>query len=188
MELEQLKQPNKYIEYIKNNKYNLYFVIAIVILLFMIIVMIVVTINHKNTSPINKNSSPNQSSPTLSNETPSSTAVPITTPNPTEAAVIENQIQPQITPAASYTYSNIKKFGDNWATMIVSSPSVEDGGLIVQKIDGSWKIVEGPGTFFPPALLQSIDAPQELIDSFNPSEAPSSEISPSGTQNSNDIQ
>jgi hypothetical protein len=190
MEEEQLNQPNKYLTYLKNNKYNLYFVIALFILFSMIIAMIALTINHKNTSSSNTpvNANPTQADSQLS---PSSSYVaptingPIITPDPTQEAVIENQTQPQITPAVPFTYTHVVEFGNNWATAALKNPDIIGGPIIMKKINGSWKIVAGPGTYFPAQLLQSIGAPQELIDSFNPS---SVSVSPSPTPMPGDVQ
>ncbi|HSX08824.1 MAG TPA: hypothetical protein VLF93_01600 [Candidatus Saccharimonadales bacterium] len=179
----QLPQPNKYIEFFKNNKRNLYIIGAICLIFILSFGMIFLTINLKSSSPTNTTSSNNQTSnPTISTSiSPSQISVQITTPNPTEAATIQNQVQPQVTPAVAYTYSEFKKFGDNWATVVVTNPDITGGGIIMKKVNGTWKIIEGPGSFFPPDLLQSIGAPQQLIDSFNP------QVSPSGSD-SNDIQ
>jgi cytoskeletal protein RodZ len=172
-------QSNQTFQTLLKSKYMMAILAAIVLLLAIIFSIVFMNAKSSNntttptptqsnqaTYPSNSVSNPATSqSPSVGNEI-------ITTPNPTEAVTIENQVQPQVTPAINFTYSNMKKFGDNWATAVVSNPSVEGGGLIMQKVNGAWKIVEGPGTFFPPSLLQSDGAPQALIDSFNPSTSP----------------
>lgn len=174
---------NKYLEYIKNNKYNVYFIVALAILISLIIAMIAITVNttKKGTSSV-------------TNPTPQAIVSPIpslviiTTPDPTQTAEIENQTNPQITPnvAASYTVSTITKYGNNWAYMIITNPDVGNGAVIVKKVNGRWKVVLGPGSYFTPDQLNSIGAPQQLIDSLNVSPQPS--LSPSQSSNSSNIQ
>jgi hypothetical protein len=185
MEIEQQNQlnDNKYIEFIKKYKYNVYFIGAIVILFSMIIVMIALIANSstKKSSNPTKNTSQKvfQSPSSVINISPSSSTISIMTPNPTQAAVIENQTQPQITPYVTvpYTVSNITQYGDNWATMNITNPDIGGGAVIVQKVNGTWKVVLGPGSSFSPDQLQPLGAPQALINSFNTS--PSSSLSPS---------
>jgi len=186
MDLEQPKQQNKYIEYIKNNKYTLYFTAAIAGLLILIIIMIIIITSSSSNKKSLSNITPIQQTPisnssqipsSINNVSPTENTISVTTPNPTEAAAIESQTQPQITPAASYDYSDIKEFGDNWATADITNQQVGGGAIILQKINGSWKVIAGPGTFFPPSYLQSLNLPQAVINSFG-----SSSISPSISQ------
>ncbi|HVA96116.1 MAG TPA: hypothetical protein VND99_00525 [Candidatus Acidoferrales bacterium] len=195
-----LIQLNKYIEYIKNNKYNAYFIGAITILLILIISMITIIASSnssKKTSTV-PSISPAQGisqypstdfvSPSISQISPSDSSIPITTPNPTEAAVIENQTKQQIAPnvAVPYTVSGITKYGDNWANMSITNQDVGSAGVIVKKVNGEWKVVMGPGSFFSADQLQSIGAPQALINNDTSSPSPSELPSPSSV--SNDIQ
>jgi hypothetical protein len=177
MDLEQQKQPNKYIEYIKANKYNVYFAGAIVLLLIVIIgmIMLIMRPNSKKSSIITTTKiSPTQIHSQISPTTvaPSSESQPINkfviTPDPTQAAVIETQTQPQITPGGvPFTYTDINIIDNNWATANISNQSVGGGAIILQKVNGSWKVIAGPGTLFPPDYLQSLGVPQDVIDSFN---------------------
>jgi hypothetical protein len=174
MEEDQPKQPNKYIEYIKNNKYNVYFIVAIAILLVLIISMIAITVNStKKGSSITQAPTPTQasisSSPSSNSISPSISNITITTPNPTEAAVIDNQTQPQITPnvGAPYTVSAIKQYGENWALMKITNPDVGAGYVIVKKVNGVWKVMLGPGTSFSQQELQNIGAPSEILNDAN---------------------
>ena len=169
--------------YIKTNKYNLFFVGAIAILIIIIIAMITVTISFNKNKP-SKGNSPTQTvsqSPGAISGSPDQ-QVPITTANPTQAAIIENQTQPQITPnvAVPYTVSEIKKFGNEWAVMNITNADVGNGLVIVKLINGAWKVVLGPGSYFPQDQLQSIGAPQTLIDNLYPQTSPSV-VSPSPT-------
>lgn len=173
MEDNQEKPSNKYITYIKNNKYNVYFIVAIAVLISMIVAMITITFTHSNTK-YSANPSPTQiplpTTSSLSNS-PSPETPSITTPDPTQAAIIGDQTAPQISPnvAVPYTIQNIKIFSDNWATMQINNPTVGNGLVIVKKINGSWKVEAGPGSYFPMQQLQSIGAPQTLINSMYPS-------------------
>lgn len=168
------KQPNKYLMYIKANKYNVYFTAAISILLFMIIVMIAITVNHKNTTQTNSITNTNQPqtiSPTLvyTNKTPSPTTIQITTPDPTQAAIINSQTQPQITPAIAvpYTVSAIRQYGESWVLMKITNPDVGVAYVIVENINGMWNLKLGPGTHFDSQDLQNIGAPQEILNDAN---------------------
>jgi hypothetical protein len=189
MEEEHPNQQNKYLEYLVRNKYNVYFIGAITILFILIISMITIialskTAKKSSTVP---NQSPIQPSPsqevsqtpstTFVSHSPSPSSIPITTPNPTEAAVIEDQTKQQILSNSNvpYTVTNTTLYGDNWGTMAITSQSIGGEGVIIQKVNGKWNVVEGPGTFFPPALLESINAPQALIDSFYPPISPTPE-------------
>ena len=180
MEEELPKQPNKYITFIKTNKYNLYFVGAIIVILILIIGMLVlVTKSSHSNQAVNKSPNPTTSQTNIvspsSDISPSSTTVSFITPNPSQAAIIENQTQPQITPnvAVSYTVSQIKEFGDDWAVMVINNPSVGHAIVIIQKVNNSWKVILGPGSFFTSQQLQSVGAPQSLINSFIPTTSPS---------------
>jgi hypothetical protein len=176
---------SKYIEYIKNNKYNVYSIGAIAILFIIIISMITIILSgnlakKKSSTPSQNSTQSNSNSPSsIVSNSPSFPPLSIITPEPTEAALIENQTQPQISPkvVAPYTVSEITKYGDNWATMNITNPDVGGGAVIVQKVNGTWTVVLGPGSFFSADSLQSIGAPQQLINSFttsSPSTAPSS--------------
>ena len=177
MEEEQLKQPNKYIEYIKRNKYNIYFVGAIAILLILIIAIIILIASNSSTEKTSAvpTKAPTQGaaqasiSPSTINVSPSASSISITTPNPTEAAVIDNQTQPQITPnvGAPYTVSAIKQYGENWALMKITNPDVGAGYVIVKKVNGVWKVMLGSGTSFSQQELQNIGAPSEILNDAN---------------------
>lgn len=191
--MEEVKNTfNKYIEYIKANRNNFYIIGAIVLLFLLssgLIALIAGRSKTPSTNPSTVNTNPSQSasqlSPSTTNPQPTLDG-PIVTPAPTEAAMIENQTQPQITPnvAVPYTVANITKYGNTWATMQITNPDVGNGGLILQKVNGIWKVVLGPGSYFTPDQLQSLGAPQELIDSFN--QSPST--SPSPSSSSTDVQ
>jgi len=196
----QQKQPNKYIEYIRNNKYNVYFTAAIAALLILIISMIIIvtsTSSNKNTSsntvktPTSSIQQSNSQNPqSINTVSPSITTVSITTPNPTESATIDTQTQPQISPnvAVTYTVSNITKYGNDWGIMTINNPTTGNGTVIIKNVNGSWKVVAGPGTYFPQQQLISIGAPQQLINHFTNPPAPSTNISPSPTPVPGDLQ
>lgn len=164
-----IKEPNKIITFIKNNRYNLSIGAAIFVLLLMIFLLFTILSNSQ------KNKNVNIPTPTIAqagSELPSpaenTPTIMITTPDPTQAAIIENQTAPQITPnvAVPYTVSNITQYGDSWGIMTINNPSVGNGVVIVKKVNDQWQVVLGPGTFFPQDQLQSIGAPQELINHF----------------------
>ena len=192
MEDTQQRQLNNYLTWIKNNKYSVYSIIGIAILFFLIIAMFIFTLNvtKKNSSPISKTTPQvNVSSvPSAVSTSPSVSIITIITPEPTQAAIIETQTQPQITPnvAVPYTVSDITQYGDNWATMNITNPGVGSAKVIIQKVNGTWKVVLGPGSFFSPNQLQSSGAPEELINSFTdePSETISTSPSPSSSPGS----
>jgi len=167
---------NKYLLFIKGNKYNMYFIAAISVMIVLIISIITIIFSNNSAkksaavSPTNsaQGSFKTPSPSSILNISPSTPPLSITTPNPPEAAAIGNQTQPQITPtvAASYTVSNITKYGNTWAVMTINNPAVGEASVIIEKINNSWKVVMGPGTYFPQEDLQSIGAPQELINNY----------------------
>lgn len=177
MEEDKPKLISKYLTYIKNNKYNMYFIIAIAILIFMIVAIISITFNHssKNSSLTSISTKTPSSTETTISSTPPSTTESITTPNPTQATVIESQIQPQITQTVTvpYTVSAITEYNKNWGVMSLNNPNSNIGGVIIKNINGTWKVVAGPGSFFPIQQLQSLGAPQSMINNFYPSISPS---------------
>lgn len=189
--MEEVQQQNKFTiikEYFKNNKYNVYFTVAIGFLLIMIVALIAVIATRSNTNrptqvtqiePTSSSVSVSPSYATISQE-PSAAQLPIMTPAPAQASLIENQVQPQIQQrvTGSYTVTNITQYGDNWGTMNISNTDAGGAGVVIQKVNNTWTVVAGPGSLFPPDLLQSVGAPQELIDNFTVS-GPSSSPSPS---------
>jgi len=172
----------KYLAYIKNNKNNVYVIAAIMVIILLttgLIALIAINSNKNSSGPTpTPSQAAFQISPSTNNPAPTLDG-PIITPEPTETAIIENQTQPQITPnvAAPYTVSNITKYGNTWATMNITNPNVGSGAVIVKKVNNVWTVVMGPGSFFSRDDLQSLGAPQELIDSFITS--PSVSVSPS---------
>ena len=176
--MEENQYIQKVIAFIKNNKYNVYFISAIAAIVFLIIIVGSLMFNYssKKNQPNNISTVSQIPSQNTVSQTISPTVI-VMTPNPTQAAVIENQTQEQIAPQVSvpYTVSNIINYGDNWAIIGITNPSAGGAVAIAKKVDGSWKIVLGPGSFFSTQQLQSLGAPQELINSFMP---PSSAVSP----------
>ena len=63
--------------------------------------------------------------------------------------------------------------GTNWATADLNNPNVQAGAIIMEKVNGVWKVIAGPGTFFPPDYVQSLGIPQSVIDSLQVSNSPS---------------
>lgn len=169
-----LKKPyllTKFLSYIKINKYNLSFASAIAIIIFMIIAMIAFVNRQADNKKTTRRS--NSQITKAAYQTPSvtstSSSIGMTTPEPTEATTIENETQPQITPlvAVSYTVSSIVKFGDTWGIMRITNSTVGGAAVIIKKENGVWKVIAGPGSVFPTDQLQSLGAPQELINSIN---------------------
>ena len=177
MEEEQLKQPNKYIEYIRTNKYNMYFVAAIIVLLVLIVSIVTIIAMSYSTkkAPIAPTNTPTQEAspvPLLSPTTsvlPSTSSAYITTPDPSQAAAMENQVQPQISAnvGAPYTVSAIKQYGENWAIMKITNPDVGSANVIVKRVNGTWTVMLGPGTHFDQQDLQNIGAPSEILNDAN---------------------
>lgn len=182
---------NKIVIFLKTNKYNAFFIVAIVLLLFMLVGMIAFiaspTNKSKNNNTQNNN---NKTTNTSAQETvPTPENLSITTPNPTEAANIENQVQPQITPlvAVPYTVTSITKYGNTWGSMTLDNPNANIGAVIIKNINGKWKIVAGPGTYFPQKLLQSEGIPTQVLGGYS-APSPSISLSPSPTDVPDDIQ
>lgn len=182
-----IKQPNKLINYIKINRYNVAIAAAIAVLLLMIILLFIILANsQKNKKPNVPTPTPSRTGSTLPSPISNTPTIVITTPDPTQAAIIENQTAPQITPhvAVQYTVSDITQYGDNWGIMTITNPSVGNGVVIVKKVNNQWQVVLGPGSFFPEQQLQTIGAPQALIDHFTT--PPTIAVSPSPV--TNDVQ
>lgn len=174
---------NRYWTYIKSNKYNLYFIGAIALLLFAIIFLITFMTHSSDRNIVTEPTTiPNQSQ-TISqvpstvpvSAAPSQATETVITPDPTQAENIKDQTQQQISQsvAVPYTISNITLYGNNWSLITITNDSVGGGGVIAKKENGQWVVVLGPGTFFPKQQLESIGAPQSLIDNFYPTTSPS---------------
>src|SRR5258708_890352 len=176
-----------YFSSLRSNKYNLFFLGAITLMLIMITTMIVLVAHQSHSSPPKIPASITTApSSEVTNES-SSSPIQITTPDPTQAALIDTQTQPQITPnvAIPYTVSAINQFGSEWAVMTITNPRADPAQVIVKKESGTWQVILGPGTQFDTQALQQVGAPQELIDSLNASQEVQTSPSPSTTQSNN---
>lgn len=179
--MDALKQKIKsIIEYIKTNRYSVYFLGAIALLIILIIALItaIFGVNKNKTSTSKLSPAPSSQEVSVSpggNGSGSGQNVPILTPNPTQTTTIENQTQAQILQksAVPYTVSNITLYGDNWGVMNITNPDVGGAGVIIKKVDGNWTVVMGPGSLFPTEMLQSIGAPQTMIDTLTSQASPS---------------
>lgn len=190
MEEELPQQSNKYIEYFKSHKYNIYALGAILILVILSTILLIATISSgsrkKTITPVQVQPTEGVSAAPSSIPSIVSPSVQVNsqeiTPNPTQATVIENQLQPQINTSTpvNYTITSITQFGNNWAKVSINNSSVGGGGVIAKNENGTWKVVYGPASLFPTQILQSIGAPQSLIESFSSSEStsPSPSLSP----------
>lgn len=191
-----IEPTNKYLALIRNNKYNFFFIGAIVILIIIIVLILILTLttsqksttsngtnkqNHPTISVL-PSSAPSQvisqaPSPvvSISPASPSQAEKAITTPDPTQAAEIKSQLQSQIGKniAVPYSIANITLYGSNWSLLTITTTSAGGGGVIAEKQNGQWTVVLGPGTFFPKQQLESIGAPQSLINNFYPTTSPS---------------
>lgn len=63
---------------------------------------------------------------------------------------------------------NHKALGD-WAIALVYSTAedIDAGVVVLQKTNGSWKLVYGPATDYDPQELEGMGMPKELIDQMN---------------------
>lgn len=89
-----------------------------------------------------------------------------------EAEIIEEAVKPQldklIDPQVHYTISEIKTYEKNtWAVMEINNPDAGLAVVIVKKEKGKWIIVDGPGTYLDPQLLQEEGVPQSVIIDAN---------------------
>ncbi len=188
MEEQQQNQPNKYITFLKKYRYNAYFIGAIALLFILIIGMIVLIASSSDKksaiTPSSKNTQPSSDGSVSTSPSSLPVNLPIITPDPTQATVIQNQVAPQITPnvGVSYTVPSITLYGNDWAVMVIANPNTDNARVILKKENGAWKAIMGPGTAFSPEDLQSIGAPQQLIENLT-----QPAISPSSSE-SNDIQ
>ena len=90
--------------------------------------------------------------------------------NSSQIATIASQIKPQIAPyvgVSSYNVDKIKIYGNGWAIMRISNPSTDQANVIIEYINGRWKAIAGPTTYFPVSRLQSLHVPQVVIDDAN---------------------
>ena len=159
-------QLNKLRENLKQNPKMAFYIVGIVVL-FIIIVLIVVM----NTSAPRQTIS--QAPKTHITNTP--TGFPTGMIEPTKAAIsqartdIISQTQAQLQQSIQiqYTVPHIKEYGDNWAIMEVANPTTDTAHVIVEKVNGTWKVMLGPGTYFTADQLQAIGAPQNLTLEVN---------------------
>jgi hypothetical protein len=177
--MEAPQPENKYTKYITGlkNKISKAYVfgplIGLLILIIGMLLFILFVSGKKTVKPVT-------STPVQYGKNPAvlPTSLPvsnITTPMPSQAAAIISQTQPQITPfvAASYTVSkiNIDKSG-LWAVVMITNPNVGTAAVIEKKENGQWKVVLGPGTYFPQQEIQSAGVPQSLMNSYYSNQQP----------------
>lgn len=168
---------NQSFQTLLKSKYMMAILAAIVLL--MAIIFSIVFMNANSTSNSTTAPSPTSSGQTTSpsnsvsnpvtSRTPSIGNIVVTTPEPTQAALIENQTQPQISPniAVPYTVAKINQYGSDWAIMEITNPDTDPANVVVKKENGIWKVILGPGTHFDIQDLQKVGAPQELINDAN---------------------
>jgi hypothetical protein len=165
MDEEYLLQPQKntFLTYFQKNKYMFFFGgVALLLLCIIFVIAIVANTNIKKPTikPANK--------PTPSTTTsivPTSQAGSFTR----EQTDIETQTKPQLDQKITvpYTISVVKPYGDSWAMIEVTNPDTDPANVVVEKKDGTWQVMLGPGTNFDESQLQAIGAPPDLIQQAN---------------------
>lgn len=181
MEQQEDSSLKGYWVYVKNNKYSFFFIGSIIILLFIATSMIIYTMRGFNGNTITQPTTISNQSQSVSRAqvsitaSPSQSAEAVITPDQAQSIIIKDQTQPQIASLVSVPYiiASINQYGNNWGTMTLVNPNANIGAVIIKKENGKWKVIEGPGTFFPKQILESIGAPQSLINVFFPPISPS---------------
>ncbi len=161
-------QSNKYLNFIKKNKYIIFAFSMLIILISVFISLMVVSSNSSSKIAV----------------TPTPTRDGTITPQPTvtfplvqptkdtksqEQKIIENQTKQQLDQRIqiSYTIEKVKIYEGNWAIMVVNNPTTDPARVVIKKEKGSWNVILGPGTYFDDADLQAIGAPLNLINEIN---------------------
>lgn len=146
-----------------------FFFITMSILFFLILLSIIITIINQNTQ---QQQTTQTISPTISTPTNVIASPEITQPTisqSTEATVIKEEIKPQLDQVipVSYDITKVKQYDDTWGLIQVYNPETDPANAVVKQENGTWNVVLGPGTSFEPEELQSIGAPQQLINEVN---------------------
>jgi hypothetical protein len=165
-QVEPTQITKSYLDFFKRNKQTFFFVGGAVILLLIIFSLVVISGKNKvNTIPVPR------VTPAATNASVQKSITPTTstTISPQERAIIVTQTKPQLDKLITidYTIPTVKAYGESWAIMVVNNPNTDPAHIVVKKINGSWKVMMGPGTHFDAQALQAIGAPQGLIDEAN---------------------
>lgn len=163
------QQKNKFLELIQGNE-KIVFLAGGMILLLGIIVIAIISMNNA-AQPVQ----PNGVSPTETHINPTRRPIPTALPEPTiifapqERVTIITQTKTELDALISvpYTVTQAKGYGEEWAIIEVSNPTTDPANVVIKKENGSWNVKLGPGTSFEEEQLQSIGAPQSLIDEVN---------------------
>ncbi|MGH7203958.1 MAG: hypothetical protein ACREHC_05940 [Candidatus Levyibacteriota bacterium] len=166
--MENQEQTNRYKELFNKYKFNIFFFGAVAILLFIVFSIVFISSNNKATKATITVPTP-LPKPTYQQVVVSPTAIPNVTFSPQQQTLLENQTVPQIqqkTPA-NFSVTKVHPYTQDWAIMEISAPDADTAHVIVKRVNETWTIVLGPGTYFDPQQLQSVGAPQTLIDQVN---------------------
>lgn len=171
--MEQQAEPTQIItrsiNYFKQNKQTVFFVGGAIVLLLIIFSLVMISSKNKvNTTAVPK------VTPSVTNEPSQKTALPTPSQNsisPQKRQAIVSQTKPQLDKVITidYTIPTIRAYGDTWAIMVVNNPTTDPANVVVEKINGTWRVMLGPGTHFDEQSLRAIGAPQSLIDEANAS-------------------
>lgn len=154
--MEENVQQNRYIAYIKKNRYVLFGLVLLVILIAITSLMITFIVKTPRTNET--------TTPTTSPEL-TVTAVPTII----ETDEVKVQARPQIDPLVDVPYEipKVRRFENGWAVIQITNPTTDPANVIMKNENGSWKVMLGPGTFFEESDLQAIGAPQDVSQAAN---------------------
>lgn len=164
---------------------NKYLLLVISFAALLLIVVFSITFMNINSSYIVKpGPSTNQTSGRVTSPSTSATISSTISQEPTDSpqiAVLKEQVKPQIEkviePGLNFNFTAIKMYGDSWATANIYNPNIGGALVILQKNNGSWIIVLGPGSSFPQQQLSNINAPQAMINDINSNQGDTNSVS-----------
>jgi hypothetical protein len=150
------------------NKKFIYIIAAIGVFLLL---LIIITIAASSKSSKQQQ----QQKPNVSAITPTKVPTPTTNPLPTqnfspEVSQLKTQAKPQIDTKVNnipYTIAFVKLYSSTWAIVEITNPTTDPANVVLKKVNNYWNVVLGPGTYFDGDTLNTLGAPEQLVNDAN---------------------
>jgi hypothetical protein len=165
--MEEVKQQNTYLAFFQRHKYHLFIGFALLIVIAVAIAMISIILDRSTKQPEptpTVSPIPSQTLPTSIQQQSQTVTI-----SPPETNIIQTQTKPQLDTIITipYTITGTKTYGQEWAMLQVSSSGTDPAMVVAHKVNGDWKVVLGPGTYFDAESLQAVGAPTDLANDIN---------------------
>jgi hypothetical protein len=150
---------------ISRNKKIFFLLIGTTLLLIIIAIILIITKQKSSHSSIKETITPTG----INKTTTTPTEIQPTIDKITQQKIIKDETQQQLTSLVSvpYTISKLKQYDETWVLLQITNPETDPANIVVKKENGSWKIIQGPGTFFNVDVLKQLGAPEELLNNVN---------------------